>query len=195
MDRYWLLTSTTYGTWLPGDSRGFVSNVADETGGGVRHNERGAPCDANLPALRTYMRRQLIGSPIFLNEEQAEVTLSQFQETATYRGRLLLAVGVMANHFHLLVGVPGDPDPDALLGDFKSYASRALNRRYGKPASGTWWTESGSKRKKAGPAILAAVDYIRRQYRPLVIWVNEEAVRILASGGASAPCCGRRTGG
>jgi len=21
MDRYWLLTTTTYGTWLPGDSR------------------------------------------------------------------------------------------------------------------------------------------------------------------------------
>ena len=29
MDRYWLLTWTTYGTWLPGDARGFVSNVAD----------------------------------------------------------------------------------------------------------------------------------------------------------------------
>ncbi len=71
MDRYWLLTSTTYGTWLPGDSRGFVSNVADETGRGVRHNERGTPCDLNLPALRAYMRRQMIGDPLFLNEEQA----------------------------------------------------------------------------------------------------------------------------
>jgi hypothetical protein len=29
MDRYWLLTRTTYGTWLPGDVRGFVSRVRD----------------------------------------------------------------------------------------------------------------------------------------------------------------------
>lgn len=40
-----------------------------------------------------------------------------------------------------------DPDPSTLLRDFKSYASRCLNRLSGKPASGTWWTEQGSKRK------------------------------------------------
>ena len=27
----WLLTSTTYGTWLAGDARGFVSNLKDKT--------------------------------------------------------------------------------------------------------------------------------------------------------------------
>ena len=27
----WLLTWTTYGTWLPGDERGFVGNVVEET--------------------------------------------------------------------------------------------------------------------------------------------------------------------
>src|SRR5437763_1061534 len=29
MDRYWLLSSTFYGNWLPGDPRGFVSRVRD----------------------------------------------------------------------------------------------------------------------------------------------------------------------
>jgi hypothetical protein len=29
MDRYWLLTSTTYDTWLPGDERGSVTRVKD----------------------------------------------------------------------------------------------------------------------------------------------------------------------
>jgi hypothetical protein len=32
MDRFWLLTWTTYGTWLPGDERGFVSEVRDDSG-------------------------------------------------------------------------------------------------------------------------------------------------------------------
>jgi hypothetical protein len=39
MDRYWFLTSTTYGNWLPGDPRGFVSGVIDEREGKVIHNQ------------------------------------------------------------------------------------------------------------------------------------------------------------
>ncbi len=52
MDRYWLLTWTTYATWLPGDPRGFVSNIADEAGKGIRHNVPGTSCDADMPAMR-----------------------------------------------------------------------------------------------------------------------------------------------
>jgi REP element-mobilizing transposase RayT len=80
----------------------------------------------------------------------------------------------MSNHLHLLVGVMGDPDPSALLRDFKSYASRSLNREYGKPASGTWWTEQGSKRKvKNSSHFENARNYILRQPAPLAIWENE----------------------
>src|SRR6266540_502234 len=59
VDRYWLLTTTTYGTWLPGDERGFVSNLANEAGKGERHNVPGTPCDEDLPRLRAYMVEQL----------------------------------------------------------------------------------------------------------------------------------------
>jgi REP element-mobilizing transposase RayT len=172
MDRYWLLTWTTYGTWLPGDARGFVSNVADETGHGVRHNVAGTPCDADLPRLRDFMVQSLKGDPTYLTPAQAEVLLAQFQETARFRGWQLLAVAIMANHVHIVVGVAGDPDPETLLRDFKSYGSRALNRRWGKPASGTWWTESGSRRKKAAEAALReAIRYVREQEYPLLTWV------------------------
>ena len=78
---------------------------------------------------------------------------------------------------HLVVGVPGDPDPSDVLGDFKSYGSRPLNRRWGKPASGTWWTEGGSKRKKADDAAtLQAIRYVRDQENPLVVWLNADAI-------------------
>jgi REP element-mobilizing transposase RayT len=174
MDRYWLLTSTTYGTWLPGDRRGFVSNVRDGQGPEVRHNVPGTPCDADVPGLRRGARASLQCSPIYLNQEQANALLAQFQETAGYRGWQLLALAVMANHFHIIVGVAGDPDPADLLGNFKSYGSRTLSRRWGKPTSGTWWTESGSKRKlPEEAAILAAIDYVRKQPNPLVIWIAE----------------------
>jgi REP element-mobilizing transposase RayT len=97
----------------------------------------------------------------------------QFQETSAKRGWLLLAAAVMANHVHLVVGVPGDPDPAVILRDYKAYGSRSLNRRWAKPASDTWWTESGSKRKLSRDEnVAAAVRYVRDQPHPLVVWIH-----------------------
>jgi REP element-mobilizing transposase RayT len=173
MDRFWFLSSTTYGTWLPGDERGSVTTVRDGPGPRKRHNVPGTPCDDEMPGLQASAKAALQGQPIYLTCEQAEALLAQFQETAEYRAWLLLAVAIMANHFHILVGVRGDPDPEVLLGNFKSYGSRALNRRWGKPPNGTWWTEGGSKRKKVGAcAVGDAIQYTREQDHPLVIWVN-----------------------
>ena len=45
MDRHWLITWTCYGTWLPGDARGFVGNVREEDGTQVSHNLPGTPVD------------------------------------------------------------------------------------------------------------------------------------------------------
>jgi REP element-mobilizing transposase RayT len=188
MDRYWLLTWTTYGTWLPGDRRGFVSPVRDGPGPEVKHNEPGTPYDADLPGLKYAAATALKGPPVYLLPEHAEVLLAQLQETAAHRHWILLAVAIMANHVHLIVGVPGDPSPADVLRDFKSYGSRALNRRWGKPESGTWWTESGSKRKLPNEAALgAAILYVQEQDRPLVIWVLADSPFVPASGGRQPP--------
>jgi REP element-mobilizing transposase RayT len=171
MDRYWLLTWTTYGSWLPGDRRGFVSNVRGDGEREIRHNIPGTPYDLDMPALEQSARARLRGAPIRLVQDQSDLLLEQFQETAGVRGWQLLAVGIMANHCHIVTGVPGDPDPSEILGDFKSYGSRKLNRRWSKPTSGTWWTESGSKRKLPNEqAVLAAVRYVIEQEYPLAIW-------------------------
>src|SRR5579884_1089305 len=193
MDSYWLLTSTTYGTWLPGDRRGFVSNVREGPGSEVRHNQPGTPVDADMPGLAASSRATLQCPPIYLVREQAQVVLAQFQETATYRGWQLLAVAIMANHFQIVVGVTGDPDPAKLLGDFKSYSSRALNRRWAKPASGTWWTESGLRRKLPNEtAVLAAIQYVKNQPNCLVLWVADDD---RASGGRQPPDSPEISGG
>ena len=143
----------------------------------MRFNETGTDCVADIPPLERYMNERLKCPPIYLTQEHADLLLPQFHETAAYRGWTLLAVAVMSNHAHLVVGVPGDPDPSDVLGDLKGYASGPLNRRWGKPASGTWWTEGGSKRKKRDEAaILEAVRYVRDQHEPLVLWLNEDAL-------------------
>ena len=172
-DRYWFLTWTMYGNWLPGDERGFVSNVRDGDGPEVRHNRPGTEYDSNLPMLKRAARAALVGDPVRIVVTQAEALFEQFRETESFRGWRLFAVGIMANHCHLVVGVPGDPDPEDLLRDFKSYGSRRLNKAWTRPASGTWWTESGSKRKLPDDAaVLAAIQYVVDQEHPLVLWTT-----------------------
>jgi REP element-mobilizing transposase RayT len=175
VDRYWLLTSTTYGNWLPGDPRGFVSGVLDEREGKVIHNQPMTEYDRDIPGLKEFATGQMKGPAITLNRAQAGVMFPQFYETASYRKWELRAVGIMPKHVHLVVGVLGDPDPDKILGDFKSYASRVLNRTWGKPVSETWWTEKGSTRKlRDEAAVLAAIEYVRNQANPLLIWIAGE---------------------
>src|SRR5436309_596775 len=153
MARSWLLTSTFYGHWLPGDPRGFVSRVRDRRPEDedcvvrLEHDIPGTPCDEDLPGLWRAAVAQMKGPRVRIDLEQAQSLVAQFRETATYRKWTLHAVAVMDNHIHIVVTVPGDPPPADVLGDFKSYGSRALNRRWGKRPNGTWWTESGSKRK------------------------------------------------
>ena len=178
MDRYWLLTNTCYGTWLPGSERGFVGHVWEHRLGEAQANRRvvhdlpGTPYDEGLPGLERAARKQMNGPPIYLTLAQAQALLEQFHETARHRSWQLLAVAIMHNHFHVVVGVPGDPDPSKILGDFKSWATRKLTQTFGAPPSETWWTERGSKRKlKDEPAIAGATHYVlHEQPSPLVTW-------------------------
>jgi len=87
----------------------------------------------------------------------------------------------MVNHIHIVVGVPGDPSPRKILGDFKAYGSRRLNRQWGKTPSDTWWTYDGSKCKLGdADAVRAAIIYVRDQLGALVVWLSPEAQAILA---------------
>ena len=179
--RSWLLSNTFYGTWLPGDRRGSVTSVRDarpdEAPGDFRfeHDMPGDAYEEEMAGLHRAAEAQRKGPPVYLDMEKAQIVFAQFRETAAFRVRVLRAVSVMANHCHLVVQTADDPDPTRLLADFKAYGSRALNRRYGKPPSETWWTTNGSKRKlKDAAAVAAAIYYVLyKQPRPLVVWSPE----------------------
>jgi REP element-mobilizing transposase RayT len=173
----WLLTSTCYGTWLPGDARGSVTRVRDRRPGDrpsstrILHNQIGEQFEPIRPELRASALAGMKGHPIRLTSEQAAVVVAQFQETCEYRSWRLLAAAVMWNHFHLVVNCDNSR-AEKSLADLKAYASRALNHRFGQPESGTWWTNKGSKRLLANEiAVAAAIEYVlRRQPRPLAVW-------------------------
>jgi hypothetical protein len=132
----WLITSTTYGTWLPGDARGFVGRVWETRPGDpstealrAEHDHVDTPYDRAIPGLEAASRAQMKGDAVLLTGAHAEVVVEQFRQTAGFRRWHLHAVAVMANHFHLVVTAPADILSDNLLRDFKSYASRALNQQ------------------------------------------------------------------
>ena len=107
LDRHWLLTTTTYGTWLPGDKRGFVSPVRADDGRLELHNIPGTPYDADIPDLQQQAREFLKCDPIRLTRVQAEAVLAQLLETARYRGWTFVAAGLAL----VLAGIALPPGP------------------------------------------------------------------------------------
>ena len=176
MDRYWLLTWTTYGTWLPGDERGSVKRVRTGVEPRELQNKLDTPYVAHAPLLERSARERG-ADPIRLTAAQSKCLWRQFQETAAHRKWHIFAVAIMPNHVHVVVGVKGDPDPAIVLKAFKSYGSRALNQEWPKPQNGTWWTESGSRRKLPdNSAVTRAVEYVAEQRSPLLVWVDRKEV-------------------
>src|SRR5205085_2345553 len=105
----WLLTSTFYGQWLPGDPRGSVTNVRDRrpddpaTPVRIEHARPGEDYEDAIPGLHRAALEKLKGPPVTVDLPQAEQLLDQFRETAEYRRWILRAVSVMFNHIHLVV--------------------------------------------------------------------------------------------
>jgi len=174
VDRYWLLTSHAYGTWLPGDKRGFVGWVEDPGNKLVKRNRPKTATEPGNAPLRQFAQSQMKSDAIWFTSREAELLWEQFLETAAYRQWQLLAVAVLATHVHWVLGVPGDPDPEDLLRDLKAYGSRKLNQHSPRGHQTKWWCESGSKRKLSGDgSVLAAIRYVLGQEHPLLIWTAD----------------------
>jgi len=174
----WLLTWTTYGSWLPGDDRGFVTRVRDQEGESVIHNQYGTPCDAYMPGLRAYAQEIQRQTASFLDLPQAEALSDQLQQTARVRNWRLHSLAIMANHVHLIVEADEDVPSSKLLGDFKAYGTRRLRELAQRPTA-RFWTERGSTRLLTNQqALSAAIQYVQRQAHPLVIWTNPSVSEI-----------------
>ncbi len=159
---YALVTSTTYGNWLPGDSRGFVD----------KHDQFGTPFDVPQPKLKRYAESVMQRAAIWLNHNQAERILESWKTETKKKRWYLFVVAIMPNHFHLVIAALHGTDKATLLRTLKSRASFALNKAFGKR---TWWTTSGSVRFCFDePAVRARIQYVRNQKNPLLVWENPE---------------------
>lgn len=172
MSRTWFFTWRTYGTWLPGDD-GFVGYFR-ESGRRVIKNAPSGEFAATMPALTRYAQSIMPADAVLLTLPQAEAVFAQMNETATYRTWTIDALAILPTHIHVVFRVPGDPDQSSLLRDWKSYASRALNRIDRRK---DWWADRGSMRPiKNHRRWLAAVRYVRDQENPLIVWLSRAVI-------------------
>ena len=147
----YFITWATYGTWLPGDERGWVE---------YRHGWQ-------LPDLIRKLETAAIMTEdaCWLNPEQREAVHQQIAETCFHRGWILHAVNYRTNHLHVVVAASGSPR--IVRSQLKAWCTRKLKGlAQSKEANGktreNWWAERGSQRFiNDDMSLEAAIVYVR----------------------------------
>jgi len=120
------ITWTTYGTWLPGDLRGWVKE--GEPGIQVPNPER-----------EEMARRRMVADAVTLDEQQRKLVEDTVRKHCRIRGWLLHVVRALTNHVHVVVAA--DLDPEKVRDQFKAWCTRRLSEQAAHRR--TWWTEKG----------------------------------------------------
>ena len=123
----YMVTWTTYGTWLQGDERGYVKN-----GKILAQNDK----------LRSANRRQQKYSTVRFNSEQKQIVQNSIIKEAQRINHKMFAIAVCSNHVHLVAGVSKESIEQAVH-RYKYSATLAL-RKLG--TDGKIWSKGFDKR-------------------------------------------------
>lgn len=107
---YTLITWTTYGTWLPGDARGW------------RHNTYGS--QISRPLLEKWCREQMAGETVLLEPHDRATVEDACKKHCESRGWHLFCVNARTNHVHVVVAA--DADPEKVRDQLKANCTRRL---------------------------------------------------------------------
>ena len=140
------LTWTTYGTWLPGDERGWV-----KFGRGQQQPDSIRKIEAEARMTEDACR---------LDQEQCAVVEKTIVDHCRIRGWELFAKNCRSNHVHVVVAA--DIKPEAVREQLKAWCTRKLKelerqRRGQGGVRENWWTERGSRLYINDPEGLDAV--------------------------------------
>ena len=140
----YFLTWTTYGTWLPGDERGW--------------NRKGD--FEYLPAnqlANEAATSKLKETPLVLDISARQIVDKVIRKHCEIRSWKLYAVNVRSNHVHVVVDSPGYL-PETVASQFKAWCTRKLSLRFRNRSR--FWTQGTSCRWiNQEDDLLAAVEY------------------------------------
>jgi REP element-mobilizing transposase RayT len=148
------LTWSTYGTWLPGDGRGWVE---------YRHGFK-----LPDPILKLECAARMSEDACRLAPDPRDCVNQQVLETCLHKDWLLHAVNCRSNHIHVVLSSPAQPR--VIREQLKAWCTRRLNEQQAESGvperqrRKNWWTERGSIRWIFNDADLAAaIDYVVNQ--------------------------------
>ena len=158
------LTWATYGTWLPGDERGWIE---------YRHGWQ-----LPSPARKLEAEARQTEDACILDSDQRKLVEKTIEDHCRIRGWELRAVNCRTNHLHVVVSA--NRHPDTIREQFKAWCTRRLKelerKRLGvvaesndeHPVREHWWAERGSKRYiNDEQSLEAAIQYVKEaQDRP-----------------------------
>jgi hypothetical protein len=129
----YFITFSCYGARVHGDDAGTVDRAHNLYGSRLVGGDVGrVAAELGLMKEAAYL----------LNRERREVVLLALQQHCFYRGWVLLAAHVRSTHAHVVV--EAELEPERVMTEFKTSASRALNRLEGKRRR---WARHGSTRR------------------------------------------------
>jgi REP element-mobilizing transposase RayT len=142
----YFLTWVTYGTWLPGDSRGWVE---------YRHGWQ-----LPDPIRELEAHAKMTEDACLLTPAQRRCVERQIAETCEHRGWVLHVVNCRSNHVHVVASANVD-NPKKIRIDLKAWATQALKKTSDQERE-NWWAERGSIRYLNNDESLeAAILYVR----------------------------------
>ncbi len=130
------LTWPTYGTWLPGDERGWV-----------KHREGFQPSDS---IRKMEAQSRMTEDACRLDEQQQSLIEGTITEHCRIRGWELYAVNCRSNHIHVVV--MANLKPENVRSQLKAWCTRKLKQLEQQRCPGVlgvrenWWAERGSRR-------------------------------------------------
>jgi REP element-mobilizing transposase RayT len=109
----YFITWNTYGTWLPGDSRGW--------------RKRRAGDQEPRPLLEAWCKKQMNHDAVFLSPGDRATIDQACRQHCQHRGWGLLAVNARTNHVHVVVAA--NAEPKVVRDQLKANCTRALRQQ------------------------------------------------------------------
>lgn len=122
------ITWTCYGTWLPGDERGWW-----------RKGEFHAPNDL----FREMAAAEMKETPFVPSRQDRDIVEATIARHCEIRGWTLHTAKARSNHVHVVVTAPGY-EPETVRDQLKAWCTRKLKPT--NPGRERFWTEGGSRR-------------------------------------------------
>ena len=124
----------TYGTWLPGDSRGFRTRHHREH---IDGDYKSPPPRGKFDGLHRYSKSVMRRPPVRLGADQRPLVLRLLMESFARRGVAVVTGCVDSVHFHILARFP-DRRADHWVGIAKKEASHFAKEAGNCPVGGLW---------------------------------------------------------